>query len=52
MITHASVSPFLHDIFFLHDTLFHSSLESLSEDDGNGEDNPRKQWSDWLNEEK
>ena len=27
-------------------------IESLSKDDGNGIDNARKQWSDWLNEEK
>ena len=26
------------------------SIESLS--DGDGEDNARKQWPDWLNEEK
>ena len=26
-------------------------LGSLSKDDGNGKDNARKQWSDWLNEE-
>ena len=27
------------------------SIGSLSKDDGNGKDNARKQWSDWLNEE-
>ena len=27
-------------------------VESLSKDDGNGKDDARKQWSDWLNEEK
>ena len=27
-------------------------IGSLSKDDGNGIDNARKQWSDWLNEEK
>ena len=27
-------------------------IGSLSKDDGNGNDDARKQWSDWLNEEK
>ena len=27
-------------------------LGSLRKDDGNGNDDARKQWSDWLNEEK
>ena len=27
------------------------TIGSLSKDDGNGRDNARKQWSDWLNEE-
>ena len=27
------------------------TLESLSKDDGNGNDDPTKQCSDWLNEE-
>ena len=26
-------------------------LGSLSKDDGNGNDDARKQWSDWLNDE-
>jgi len=26
-------------------------IESLSNDDGNGNNDARKQWSDWLNEE-
>ena len=30
---------------------FHEVIGSLSKDDGNGKDNARKQWSDWLNEE-
>ena len=29
-----------------------SLLGTLSQDDGNGNDDTRKQWSDWLNEEK
>ena len=29
-----------------------SSVESLSSHDGNGNDDARKQWSDWLNEER
>ena len=29
-----------------------NSVGSLSKDDGNGNDDARKQWSDWLNEEK
>ena len=27
-------------------------IGNLSKDDGNGNDDARKQWSDWLNEEK
>ena len=27
------------------------AITYLSKDDGNGKDNARKQWSDWLNEE-
>ena len=29
-----------------------SLLGTLSQDDGNGNDDTRKKWSDWLNEEK
>ena len=29
-----------------------SLIGSLSKDDGNGNDDGRKQWSDWLNQEK
>ena len=28
------------------------TLGSLRKDDGSGNDDARKQWSDWLNEEK
>ena len=37
-------------VLYFRDT-FLQALGSLSKDDGNGKDNARKQWSDWLNEE-
>ena len=35
---------------FAIDVIISNSMESLSKDDGN--DDARKQWSDWLNEDK
>ena len=40
--------------FYEHSLLLGPELpiRNLSTDQGNGNDNTRKQWSDWLNEEK
>ena len=57
-VQHAYFSLF-HPIKFLIcgvvvavDAIDDAKIGSLSKDDGNGNANARKQWSDWLNEEK
>ena len=47
----ARTASALLDLVYFFAVLVKTILGSLSKDDGNGKDNARKQWSDWLNEE-